>query len=83
MPTDVDPGKIQRELLAQLDRTIAEYRLASIACDNSSEDDRPRAVLEKNHTLRNYDAALARYNDFVISGIVPGDLVEKARTAGH
>jgi hypothetical protein len=78
--SDVDrDGRIEQELLTQLDRTIAEYRLATIASDNSASSDRERVAFEKNLARQDYDAALARYNDFVISGIIPSHLIGQRR----
>jgi hypothetical protein len=61
----------------QLDRMIAGYRRAAIACHQGAED--RAAAVERELARANYEAALARYDDYVTCGIVPVDLAEEVR----
>jgi hypothetical protein len=94
MPEGKSRGEIEQELLAALEFAKGEYerrkaehaRLSAIATDagyltrdgNLALDQAHRASLNRMNALSQYEDALRRFTDFIVSGKIPRDGEESA-----
>ena len=65
---------VTKRLLSDLDCTIAAYRCAAMAAENAGNANAGQELSNKISARQKFEAALTRYNEYVITGIEPEEM---------